>query len=66
MPVTVVDSVKDGVDPPEELPAKPFADATETEVTEPEAIGTQVKTPVPSLESVYPEEAAWAAGQTME
>ena len=66
MPVTLVEIVKIGVLPPEDEPAKPFAEAIEIALTEPEAAGTQVKTPVPSFERVYPEEAACAVGQTIE
>jgi len=45
-PVTVVDSVNAGVAPPELLPARPLADATETAVTVPDV---PVKVPPDSV-----------------
>ena len=47
--MTVVDRVRAGVAPPELLPAKPFAETTETAVTVPVDAAAHVGTPAPEL-----------------
>jgi hypothetical protein len=42
MPLTLVDRVRAGVAPPEEVPANPFDDATDTEVKVPDPLPLKV------------------------